>query len=334
MVLPGISVVTPVYNAQRYLEECIDSVLVQRFQNWELILVNDGSKDDSGAICDEYARRDARIRVIHKENAGPTAARTDGAAAATADYITFLDSDDKLAPTLLEKIADILPMHGPDAVLYDIQRFGADESLYMRTLMAPGIYRGNDMEQVRKNLILSENDELAIFYGVCGKVFRREMYLSYQKQVPDTLFIGEDLAVIAPLLARCDSVFVSDFCGYFYRDTPGSLMNSFRPRDISQISELAAYLEKAMGTAYQSRIDAYVVMHLFDYLDRAVAAAEGYGAYHALAAAAFAPEFLPYLQRGVCASPRGMNQLAFFLTKHRMFRLIWLLRHIKTRNHE
>lgn len=75
-------------------------------------------------------------------------------------------------------------MHGPDAVLYDIQRFGADESLYMRTLMAPGIYRGNDMEQVRKNLILSENDELAIFYGVCGKVFRREIYLSYQKQVP------------------------------------------------------------------------------------------------------------------------------------------------------
>lgn len=328
---PVISVVVPVYNAEKYLTECIASVLAQSFPDWELVLVNDGSKDGSGEICDAYAGKDSRIRVIHKANAGPTAARTDGAEAATGKYVTFLDSDDKLAPALLQVLADILDGYGVEAILFDAKRFGAGEEIPMPTLLPPGVYRDETLIRLQESLILSGTDEVAILYGVCCKVFLREKYLHYQKKVPPVLYIGEDLAVSAPLLADCASVYVSNFCGYFYRDTPGSLMNTFRPETIAQIPVLAEYLAESMGQGYQSRIDNYVVTHLFDYLDRAVAAAEGYRAYRAMAKAAFSAEFRPYLNRGVCKSPRLMNRLAFFLTKHRMGALIWVLRKIKKR---
>lgn len=88
------SVVVPVYNVEKYLNECVDSILAQTFQDFELILVDDGSKDCSGAICDEYAQKDARVRVIHKENGGQSTARNRGVDEAKGEYIVFLDSDD------------------------------------------------------------------------------------------------------------------------------------------------------------------------------------------------------------------------------------------------
>lgn len=89
-----VSIVIPVYNVESYLRQCIDSVLNQSYQNLELVLVDDGSKDSSPAICDEYAAKDSRVVVVHKANGGAAAARNDGIRKATGDYVTFLDSDD------------------------------------------------------------------------------------------------------------------------------------------------------------------------------------------------------------------------------------------------
>ena len=91
---PAISIIIPVYNAENYLRRCIDSVLSQSFTDFELILVDDGSKDKSPQICDEYASQDTRVRVIHKANGGVSAARNDGLDIAKGEYITFIDSDD------------------------------------------------------------------------------------------------------------------------------------------------------------------------------------------------------------------------------------------------
>ena len=99
-----ISVIVPVYQVEAYLPQCIDSILAQTFRDFELILVDDGSQDRSGAICDEYAGRDERVRVLHKENGGLSDARNAGLEQAKGDYFLFVDSDDFIAPMMLEQI--------------------------------------------------------------------------------------------------------------------------------------------------------------------------------------------------------------------------------------
>lgn len=106
---PLLSIIIPIYNVEKYLKQCIDSVRNQTYQNLEIILVDDGASDDSGAICDEYASTDRRIKVIHKINAGQAEARNTGLEVATGDYITFVDSDDWLDLNLYESIMTAIP---------------------------------------------------------------------------------------------------------------------------------------------------------------------------------------------------------------------------------
>ena len=102
--MPEISVIVPVYKAEAYLHACIDSILSQTFSGFELILVDDGSPDNCGAICDDYAARDSRVRVIHQKNQGQAAARNHALAAAKGDWVCFVDSDDAVHPQMLERL--------------------------------------------------------------------------------------------------------------------------------------------------------------------------------------------------------------------------------------
>ena len=106
MTQPTISIIVPVYNSEKYLDACIDSILSQSFRDFELILVDDGSKDSSAQICDEYASQDTRVRVIHKANGGVSAARNDGLDIAKGEYITFIDSDDWVERESLSTISN------------------------------------------------------------------------------------------------------------------------------------------------------------------------------------------------------------------------------------
>lgn len=121
-----ISVVIPVYNVEAYLRECVDSVLAQTLQDYEIILVDDGATDSSGAICDEYARQDARIRVIHQPNGGLSAARNTGLDAATGKYVYFLDSDDYIRQDSLKLLFDLAEQEQADVVFFDAWVFFTD----------------------------------------------------------------------------------------------------------------------------------------------------------------------------------------------------------------
>ena len=111
-----LSVIVPVYNVEKYIRKCIESILSQTFTDFELILVNDGSKDNSGLICDEYAKKDSRILVIHRENGGLSAARNTGIKYANGNYITFVDSDDYIAPEMYETLINVSKSSGADMV--------------------------------------------------------------------------------------------------------------------------------------------------------------------------------------------------------------------------
>lgn len=117
--MPQISVIVPVYNVEKYLHRCIDSILAQTFTDFELLLIDDGSKDNSGAICDEYAARDSRVQVFHKENGGVSSARNLGLDNAQGEWITFVDSDDWIEPILIEScVAVIRKKHNIDVIRY------------------------------------------------------------------------------------------------------------------------------------------------------------------------------------------------------------------------
>ena len=123
---PKISVVIPVYNVERYLAECVDSVLAQSFGDYEIFLVDDGATDSSGAMCDAYAARDPRVRVIHRQNGGLSAARNTGLDAAAGTYVYFLDSDDYIAPDALEKLHALAERESADVVFFDAWVFFTD----------------------------------------------------------------------------------------------------------------------------------------------------------------------------------------------------------------
>ena len=123
---PFFSIITPVYKAERFIQNCIESVLSQTYQDFELILIDDGSPDKSGTICDEYANNDSRIKVIHKLNGGVSNARNQGLDIATGIYILFLDSDDYLSPEALMFCKNVIDKCAIDILQFSIQGITVD----------------------------------------------------------------------------------------------------------------------------------------------------------------------------------------------------------------
>ena len=117
--MPKISIIVPVYKAETYLHRCVDSILAQTFTDWELLLIDDGSPDRSGEICDEYAKKDSRVRVIHKENGGVSSARQRGLDESIGEYTIHADPDDWVEPTMLEELYNKAKEEDVDMVICD-----------------------------------------------------------------------------------------------------------------------------------------------------------------------------------------------------------------------
>ena len=138
--MPKISVIIPVYNVEKYLHRCVDSILNQSLQDFEIILVNDGSTDSSPEICDQYAQQDNRIRVIHKKNARVAAARNDGIKAAKGEFISLIDSDDWIEPTMFEEMYSTANQFGCDFVMCDLAKKGKDIEYTVSQPIPKGFY--------------------------------------------------------------------------------------------------------------------------------------------------------------------------------------------------
>lgn len=175
---PLISVIIPVYNTEKYLNECVDSVLYQTFQNFEIILVDDGSSDGSGSICDEYHKHDNRIKVIHKANGGQSSARNAALEIAIGEFIYFLDSDDYISNTLLELLVKTAENNYADFVFFEAQSFiDSEDTLDNCNINYFDYKRTHEYENLsgQKQLVnLMNNQE----YYVCAPLhFYKKAYL-------------------------------------------------------------------------------------------------------------------------------------------------------------
>jgi len=234
---PVISVVIPVYKVEAYLARCVDSVLSQTIQNLQIILVDDGSPDNCPRICDDYARQDPRIQVIHKENGGLASARNAGMAAATGKWLFFLDSDDWLEPKGLESLLTIGEEYGVDFVRYRAIRSGwPGMGEHAPCMVEPvrelrqGYYsRAQIVEEVYPRLITTPQLTMGAVVGAWGSLYRLEFLNRNDLRFYEEVKFSEDLVFSARVVRAAGSFYFVDAPGvYHYFYNPNSISKSFR----------------------------------------------------------------------------------------------------------
>lgn len=213
-----ISVIVPIYNTEKYLKKCVDSILSQTYRNLEVVLVDDGSTDGSGKICDEYAENDARVRVIHKENGGLSSARNAGLDAATGDFIAFVDSDDRISPDIYEKMACAL---GDEKdVIANCMYVREDEDGKIFPSSVPHTEDESlSSEQLLCELLMHTGDVSA-----CTKLYPREVLENLR--FPEGI-LNEDFVFMLSLTERIKGIRFVGFVGYYYFVRRGSISSGY-----------------------------------------------------------------------------------------------------------
>lgn len=223
------SVIVPVYNVEQYIEKCICSILDQSYENFELVLVDDGSTDNSGVICDDYQNKDSRIRVIHKENGGLVSARKAGAQVANGSYAVCVDSDDWIAKDHLETLYNLIKKHNPDVVCFSHKEVMNDICEERTLHYREGLYSRRQIEtDIFPKLIYGENGS-AFPAAIWSKTFRMSLYKPEQLSVDDHIKIGEDVACVAPCIAKAESLYIINKPLYFYRRNDSSMTKNKKP---------------------------------------------------------------------------------------------------------
>lgn len=220
-----ISVIVPVYKAEKVIARCIESVIAQDYQEWELILVNDGSPDRSGEICDEYAAKDKRIRVVHQENAGASASRNHGIDVARGDYISFVDADDYLTPLYL------LDFSQNPLCDFEIQGFTHTYSQSDSVSQCP-----SETGQFSIREMFSLSSLWYLIKGPCCKLLHRSILEDYNIRFPKEFSYGEDEIFVLEYLSHCqNNVYVHAVSNYFYtHENEESLTHRFVPGKVLQ----------------------------------------------------------------------------------------------------
>ena len=260
------SVIVPIYRVEAYLSRCVESILAQSFRDFEAILVDDGSPDGCGGICDRYAAQDGRVRVIHKENAGLVSARQTGIRAAEGEYIVHVDGDDWVAPDMLERAERLLCSWNPDVISFPAVSVAEEKIVSrMEEPIPEGLY---DRDGIRREIwprMLMAPDMSHMLYYQWGKIFRRELVLPIQLAVDPGISLGEDVTCLMPVYRKAERVFISAGAPvYFYRIRSDSDSGSFRPQQYRQLLlGLKALEEMGAGEEFEQQIHRYASFMCF-----------------------------------------------------------------------
>lgn len=256
-----VSIIVPVYNVEPYIETCIQSLIRQTMGNIEVILVDDGSTDRSGELCDQYAEADERIRVIHKQNGGLSSARNAGISAAKGEYLLFVDSDDYVSASLVEKTVSCAEQNQADVVVFDYQEIelcSGGKKTRTSALPAGQVIHAESVPQL-----------LLITPSACNKLYKRSFWEMTQIVYPEGRNF-EDLSVIPRILLQAGRVvYLEGDPLYFYVLREGSIMRSGafekgweeRRKAISDVRNLLE--EKGMEQQYKKELEYLAFEHLY-----------------------------------------------------------------------
>lgn len=206
-----ISIIVPIYNTEKYLNECIDSIINQTYKNTEIILVEDGSTDSCSKICDEYAQKDKRIKVIHKENGGPGSARNSGLDILTGKYVCFIDSDDYVATTFVYDMFNLITKYNADIV----------QCRYINQSFTK-LNNEEILNSEQAILCLNNINTHKTFVIACNKMYDVKLFDKVRFPIGK---ISEDAYTTYILFDRAEKMVVSESALYYYRTTPNSITN-------------------------------------------------------------------------------------------------------------
>lgn len=238
-----VSIIIPVYNVQDYLARCVDSVLTQTYTDLEIILVDDGSIDISGDICDEYALHDARVRVIHKENGGLSDARNAGLDVARGNYVAFIDADDYVHPSFVELLLKTINETGAQIAVSTWQELkDGDKPRKVKT------------KRPRCTILTQEEAISNVFYqkklnhSACSRIFETQLFNNLR--FPEGM-LYEDLAIIYPLLCKVEKVALINTPMYYYMHRQGSIITTMSLRRTHVLDHIERIEEQVTDEAPQ-----------------------------------------------------------------------------------
>lgn len=255
---PLVSIIVPVYNAEMYLEQCVDSLLQQTYQNVEIILVDDGSTDRSGNMCDIYAEKESRVKVYHQENSGQAVARNVALTVAEGDYVIYVDSDDYVRIDYVEKLLELVFEYRVDIIQCYAQKFwenGKAETLKIKE---------NKVQIYTASEALREFCYQRKFYaGPCAKIIRKELMEGLE--FPSNMGY-EDLAIMYRLIGKASRIALAPEVMYFYRQHINSTMHTvFSDKKVDRIriaEEMKSYIEQNYPENRQAMKTRYLLANL------------------------------------------------------------------------
>lgn len=219
-----ISVIVPIYKVEDYLDRCIESIVKQKYRNLEIILVDDGSPDQCGAICERWAAKDGRIKVIHKKNAGLAAARNTGIEESSGEYLCFIDSDDFLEPKMLEKLLKALIMEEAEVAACNfVYEYEDPEKKTEKKFPESYQIHSTRILNGREFMALMDQGKYAFCEIACNKLYKRELFA--ELRYPEGK-IHEDEFVFHHLFYPCGRIVCIPTVGYHYFQRKGSITSS------------------------------------------------------------------------------------------------------------
>ena len=239
-----VSVIVPIYNVEKYLDRCVESIVDQSYEELEIILVDDGSPDNCPGMCDDWAKKDSRIKVIHKENSGPSSARNVGLDNMTGDYVYFIDSDDYINEKAIETLYELLKQHDADMSYGRFYRVFENETNYYQPVFSNKISVYN--EDTFWKMLYS-------LYGTKEVEYAVNMIVPWNKLIKSSVFDGlrfdidkyyEDERIIHKIIHECKKIVFTDTRLYEYINNPNGRMSSFSEKHF--IDTLEAFSERTV----------------------------------------------------------------------------------------
>ncbi len=251
-----VAVIVPVYNVEDYLQQCLKSIVAQTYKNLEIILIDDGSTDNSPQICDEWANEDKRIKVIHQNNKGLSESRNIGVSVSTAEYISFVDSDDYIDAEMIEKCMNIVCSDDADIVVFDVCKVNEKCEIISNT------------EDFTEGMISREE---ALILLAEGKIHDYAVNKIYKRNLFDNIGfpIGkrfEDIATTYKIFMNAEKIYCLQQSIYFYRKREGSItetMSSIALRDLFEVRKNRYYdILKIDGNAARKALESTIISAL------------------------------------------------------------------------
>ena len=224
-----ISIIVPVYNVKDYLVRCLESLYAQTYKDYEVIVVDDGSSDESGKIAEEYCRDKPNFHVYHKSNGGPMSACKYGIEKANGDYIGFIDSDDYIAATMYEELVNAAVKYNAEIAFcnhYYVNEKNTSKIIH-RNSIEDGFYSGEKLEKIRKKMLPLLGQDY-ISPSRWSKIIKKELLQSCLKYTDDSVFSGDDVNKIVPCMLKCERFCYVDKPLYYYVQRDGSVSHLFK----------------------------------------------------------------------------------------------------------